>query len=441
MDQLVKRPKAAAPTEIERVLGLGPSGRQKAGRRKWAYALAVLVVAGLGALGYAFFGSSEPQVSYATTPVERGDLTVEVTATGTLQPLTTVDVSSELSGVVRAVAVEENQHVNKGDVLATLDTAKLSAQVDSSKASVQAAQADVENAQATLSQAEQTFQRSDTLSKRGLVSAQDLDTAKTARDVAKIAVDSANAKLAIARANLKLNQIDLDNAVIYAPIDGVVLTRSVDPGQTVASSLSAPVLFVIAQDLKSMQLQAAIDEADVGSVAIGQKAHFTVDAYPDRSFQASISDISFASTTTDGVVTYNADLAVDNSDLALRPGMTATASIVTREARGVLLVPSSAFRFSPAQTASRRSFSLRDLFSPRIGRFGARDNGNGTAGEQGTRTLWVLRDGQPHRVQVKTGDTDGERSEILSGLSEGDQVITGTANPNAKAASARATTR
>ena len=145
-----------------------------------------------------------------------------------------------------------------------------------------------------------------------------------------------------------------------------------------------------------------------------------------------------ASTTTDGVVTYNADLAVDNSDLApLRPGMTATASIVTREARGVLLVPSSAFRFSPAQTASRRSFSLRDLFSPRIGRFGARDNGNGTAGEQGTRTLWVLRDGQPHRVQVQTrAIPTASEAEILSGLSEGDQVITGTANPNAKAASA-----
>ena len=258
-----------------------------------------------------------------------------------------------------------------------------------------------------------------------MTSQQTLDTAIAARDRAIANVAMAEANLAIAEAQLKQQDADLEKSTIYAPIDGIVLTRSVNPGQTVASSMQAPVLFVLAANLENMELKAAIDEADIGGVKAGQAARFTVDAFPDRTFDAEIRDISFASVTTEGVVTYNARLNVDNSELLLRPGMTATVSVVTREAKGVLTVPVSAFRFSPTAAAERRSFSLRDMFMPRMGP--PRNQTQRKPADAGTRTLYVLKDGAPQAVEVKTGATDGELFEIVSGLSEGDQVITGVA--------------
>src|SRR5690606_13007589 len=210
---------------------------------------------------------------------------------------------------------------------------------------------------------------------------QALETARAARDRAASAVESAQAQLAVARADLKLAEADLAKSTIYAPINGIVLTRSVNPGQTVASSMSAPILFVIAEDLTTMELRAAIDEADIGDVAKGQPARFTVDAFPSRRFDARISDISYASVTTEGVVTYEARLAVANPELLLRPGMTATVNIVTREDDSVLLVPSAAFRFTPPATSARRSFSLTDLFNPRGGRMRAFGPRGGQAGQ------------------------------------------------------------
>ncbi len=239
------------------------------------------------------------------------------------------------------------------------------------------------------------------------------------------AVAVAESNLAIAEADLKLQEADFQKSTIYAPIDGIVLTRSVDPGQTVASSLQAPVLFVIAADLKNMELKAAIDEADIGAVKAGQGARFTVDAFPDRRFDADIRDISFASVTTEGVVTYDARLDVENDELLLRPGMTATVSVVTREAKSVLTIPNAAFRYSPPVRTANEGWSLQRLFMPRMGR--PRDNRQQRTREpDGTRAVYVLKDGQPQKVQVKTGSTDGEKTEIISGLSEGEQLITGT---------------
>ncbi|MGO4838016.1 efflux RND transporter periplasmic adaptor subunit, partial [Rhizobiaceae sp. 2RAB30] len=238
--------------------------------------------------------------AFATVPAERGSLTVEVSATGTLQPLTQVDISSELSGVVRSVAVNENQRVGKGDVLAALDTTRITAQVERGEASVKAAEAKVTDAKTTLQETEQAYVRTNQLTGRGMATTQALDAATAARDRATSAVAMAEANLAIAVAELKLQQADLAKSTIYAPIDGVVLTRSVDPGQTVASSLQAPVLFVIAADLAKMELKAAIDEADIGTVKPGQTASFTVDAFPGRVFDADIRDIAYAAVTTDG---------------------------------------------------------------------------------------------------------------------------------------------
>ena len=228
------------------------------------------------------------------------------------------------------------------------------------------------------------------------------------------------------QAELKQQQADLQKSTIYAPIDGIVLTRSVNPGQTVASSMQAPVLFVLAAGLENMELKAAIDEADIGGVKPGQIARFTVDAFPERKFDAEIREISFASVATEGVVTYNARLDVDNQELLLRPGMTATVAVVTREVQGVVMVPATAFRFSP-QAAAKRAFSLRDLFMPRMGRGGGRPQRQ--AAKDGARTLYVLKDGAPQAVEVRTGATDGENVEIVSGLVDGDPVITGVSQP------------
>lgn len=423
MDQLVIRPASETPDSVKANLGLEKDGRKRARPHRWplvVFALALMVASA----AYLWAGRSTEAVNYVTAPAETGDLTVEVSATGTLQPLIQVDISSELSGVVRSVAVNENQQVRKGDVLAALDTTRLAAQVERAEASAKAAQAKVTEAQTTLKEASQALVRASQLSTRGMVADQTLDTAKATNDRAQSAVESAKANLAIAVADLKLQQADLDKSTIYAPIDGVVLTRSVDPGQTVASSLQAPVLFVIAADLKQMELKAAIDEADIGSVHPGQKARFTVDAFPERRFDADIRDIAYASVTTEGVVTYNARLEVDNEEILLRPGMTATVSVITREVKDALLVPNAAFRYRPPAPEASSGWSLERLFMPRMRRpEGQRPR---RTDADGSRTLYVLRDGEPEAVRVKTGSTDGESTEILSGLKAGDLVITGT---------------
>jgi HlyD family secretion protein len=432
MEQIVKRPKPAAPANVEEALGLEAGGKAKPRRRRWAY-LALAVAAALGAGAYLWFGQSEPVMRYAAQPVERGNIVVEVSATGTLQPLTQVEISSELSGVVREVMVDENQRVDKGQVLALLDTTRIAAQVERAEANVKAAAARVTEAKVTLKEAEQTFQRTEQLAGRGMVASQALETAEAVRDRAASAVETAEANLAVAEADLKLQQAELAKSTIYAPIDGIVLTRSVNPGQTVAASMSAPVLFVIAENLETMQLNAAIDEADIGQVDKGQQARFTVDAFPARRFDASISDISYASATTEGVVTYQAKLSVDNQELLLRPGMTAAVNIVTREANGVLLAPSSAFRFTPPQPQAERSFSIRDLFMPRFRGPGMRRGAAGNAGGDGGRTVYVLERGKPpERRTVEVGATSGDMTEIVSGLSEGDRVIIGIMREGAR---------
>lgn len=424
MDQTVSRSTPQAEIGIAEALGLDEKGRpRKRNRRRWHLVLLAILALGAGSGAYEWFSDDAAAVVYQTVPAGKGDLTVSVTATGTLQPLIQVDISSELSGVMRTVLVDENDLVKKGDVLAELDTTRIAAQVDGARASALAAEAKVEDARTTLAESEKTLARSQQLSTRGMVTEQALETAMATRDRAASAVKMAEANLAIAEAELKQRRTDLEKSRIYAPIDGIVLTRSVDPGQTVASSLQAPVLFVIAADLTKMELKAAIDEADIGGVAPGQQARFTVDAFPDRSFDALIRDISYASVTTDGVVTYDARLDVDNGKLLLRPGMTATVEVVTRQAADVITVPAAAFRFRPPVAERSRGWSLQNLFMPRVQRRGDRDQQPQPA--DGTRTLYVLKDGAPQAVRVKTGATDGEKTEILSGLSEGDQVVVG----------------
>ena len=427
MDQRVIPPKpqpgVKAP-DIAAALSLDASGRAKPRRGRWLkWAALTLVLAGAAAGYRSWSAGSAVQVSYTSSPAALADLVVEVSATGTLQPVTKVDVSSEQSGVVRAVNFSENQRVKKGDVLAELDTATLAAQVERAEAALLSAKARVRDAQTTSVEKQQALSRSGKLKARGMATVQDNETASAASQRAQNAITSANADVAIAEAELKLQQAALAKATIYAPIDGIILTRSVDTGQTVAASLSAPVLFVIAQNLEQMQLEAAVDEADVGTVAKGQNASFTVDAYPDKKFSAVIRDIAYASVTTDNVVTYEAKLDVDNKDLFLRPGMTASVDIVTREAKGALTIPNAAFRYQPAASAKAnvRPFSLTSMFMPRFPR---NERKTTEVAKDGSRPVYVLRNGAPEKVSIKAGSTDGEKTEVISGLQAGEAVIT-----------------
>ena len=385
---------------------------------KWA-AVAISAIL-LVALVWFFAGNSNP-ISYVTEPVTRGNLTVIVTATGSVQPTNKVDVSSELSGTIRKVFVDYNSPVQAGQVLAELDTDKLTATLNSYRAKLAAAKAKVAEAEVTSGEKERELVRNTTLAKSHAVSARDLDQALAARDRAITSLASARADVTVAEADVQINETNLAKASIISPINGVVLTRSVDPGSTVASSLSAPILFSIAEDLKKMELRVDVDEADVGKVRAGQSATFGVDAFPDRKFPATIRDVRYASETTQGVVTYKAVLTIDNSELLLRPGMTATAEIKVTEVKDALLIPNASLRYAPpaADATASRSLLSRLLPGPPAFRAAAPREDTGQ-----NRTVWVLRDGEPVQAKIVIGASDGKRTEVRSGdIQVGQTVI------------------
>lgn len=408
-------------SEIEAALGRDRKGRARRLLRRLFWL--VVLLGGLGGFAYWYIdGGAAPSITYKTVEAKPADLVIRVQATGKIQPTTQVEVSSEMSGVVRSVNVDNNSLVKKGDVLAELDIVRFQAQLDRAQASLTAAQARVRTAQATLAEAELILNRAAALKTKGISSSQDMDTALAARDRAAANLAAAQADVSVAQADVELKQTDVDKSRLLSPIDGIVLSRTVEPGQTVASSLQAPVLFTLAEDLTRMQVEADIDEADIGAVQTGQKASFTVDAYPDRTFLAVIETVEFSPKTTDNVVTYTAILRVDNRDLLLRPGMTATAEIVTREIPDALVVPNTALRFVPPKPKQNQGFSLSrlsSLFIPRMPRFETSQRPSGSE-----RTIYVLENGVSRPVNVKIGATDGQVTEIVSGdLKEGDQVI------------------
>jgi HlyD family secretion protein len=373
-------------------------------------------------------GKQDTAPHYRTEPATVGTLVVKVSATGNLQPTNQVEVGSELSGIVEQVFVDENDHVKKGQVLARLDASKLSDAVEKSRASLAAAEAQVLQAKATVAEAKAAlarFQRVAELSGGRVPSQSEMDAADANLKRADANAASANASVVQARANLRSDETNLYKATIRSPIDGVVLTRKVEPGQTVAASFQAPVLFTIAEDLKKMELQVDVDEADVGQVKVGQPATFTVDAWPGRKFGAVIQRVSFGSEESEGVVSYPTVLEVSNDDLSLRPGMTGTAEITTLTHDNALLVPNAALRFSPqADTGSARAPSrgLAGMLMPRPPRTARKVK---TAPDESSPRVWVLRDGQPVPIEVKTGATNGRVTEILAGsLEDGTEVIT-----------------
>lgn len=402
-----------------------------------------LVVAAI-ILGIAFFvwrglaSAGAGKTSYVTEPVQRGDLKTTVTATGNLEPTNEVTVGSELSGTVSEVLVDTNSRVTKGQVLARLDTSKLDRQTESSRATAAAAEAKVGQARATLVESEasrERLQKLEAASGGKLPSRADMDAAVAAAERAKADVASAEAEVRQAQANVGANESDLEKSVIRSPIDGIILTRDIEPGQTVAATMTAPELFVVAEKLENMKLEVAVAEADIGRVEEGQRATFTVDAWPSRSFEATVKKVEFGSTVTDNVVTYATELEVSNDDLSLRPGMTATAEIAVAEAKDALLVPNAALRFNPesapassAGAQPKRSFVQSLVPGPprRAAAPSAANEEAAPAARPGEPArVWVLRDGKPVSIAAQTGLSDGRVTVISGGgLAEGMPVIT-----------------
>ncbi|MBB4042199.1 HlyD family secretion protein [Microvirga flocculans] len=407
--------------DVDALLDLKRSPRRWGGLLSARLLAAVIVMAALaGGFFYLYNGQSRSPLHFVTEPVTRGNLMVIVTATGSIQPTNKVDVSSELSGTMRKVYVDYNSPVKVGQPLAELDTDKLKATVENSRAKLEAAKALLNVAEVTVWETEQDYNRKQTLVQRSISSVHDSEIAQALYRRAVASLASAKAEVGVAEADLKLNETNLSKAVIYSPINGVVLKRNVDPGQTVASTLQAPVLFSIAEDLTQMEVQVDVDEADVGKVREGQTATFTVDAYPDRKFPATIREVYFASEVVQGVVTYKALLTVDNSDLLLRPGMTATAQISVQEVKDAILVPNAALRFSPPETAPAQKTSLLRSILPGMPRFRPASQKEANGPE---RKVWILKGDAPVAVPVTVGATDGRHTEITAGEIEPDQAV------------------
>ena len=405
--------------DIGQTLGIDQSSDRKK-RLKWWLMVALLVIASVTGIVVWKGTKNSNAMQYLTQKVQRGDLIVTVTATGALEPTNQVDVGSELSGIIKTVEVDYNDRVKVGQILARLDTDKLKAKVLQSKASLESARAKVLEAEATVKETGDQLVRLKEvweLSNKMVPSQQDLDAAQALLHRAKAAEATAKAQVSQAQATLEADETDLAKTVIHSPINGIVLTRNVEPGQTVAASFQAPVLFTLAEDLTKMELHVDVDEADVGQITKGQEAVFSVDAHPGRTFPARITQVRYGAQTVNGVVTYKTVLNVDNSDLSLRPGMTATADITINKVENAILLPNAALRFVPSikeKEAPSSGGSLINKLLPRRHRPPSKQRKDSTANNK-LQHVWTLRDGKLIAVAVAVGATDGKTTEVTSG--------------------------
>lgn len=388
--------------------------RSQRSRGRWGKVLWVLFLLVAAALVAWWMWPENREIQWQTHALDRGNMVLTATATGSLEPKSEVSVGAEISGLVTDVRVEENDLVTQGQILALFDTDELSVALEQAEAQLALARASVAESAATLEEARVDEGRIRVLLNRGTSSQAELDAAVAARKRSEAKLDYARASVRQAEAAVSQARTRLAKAVIHSPIDGVVLQRSIEPGNTVAANFQTPVLFLLAEDLSAMELHVSMDEADVGMVREGQAASFTVDAWAGRSFTARVIKVHLYPTVENNVVTYTTVLSVDNTDGVLKPGMTATATIETGRREQVLRVPNMAFRFTPPDTDASGSF----LSHP------AERTGSGRSGP--SNTLWVLRDGKPTRLLVQTGASDGRFTELVGDeLSEGDEVITG----------------
>jgi HlyD family secretion protein len=384
----------------------------------------------LGAVGFGIWkwrtGKDDNEITYKTAPIEKRKITAKVTASGTLQATVTVQVGAQVSGRISKLMADFNSTVKKNELIAKLDPELFIAAVEREKANYVSAQAEVTKAEAQQKDADAVFKRTKALSDQGLASASELQTAQTNVSVTAAATEVAKAALQQEKASLNQAQVNLSYTNISSPIDGTVISRSVDVGQTVAASLQAPILFTIAEDLRKMQVHTSVAEGDVGRLNQGMDVTFTVDAFPGQRFKGKVGQIRNAAQTVQNVVTYDAVIDVDNSDLRLRPGMTATVTIVYAERPDVVAVPNAALRFKPpAEAVTSATATIASASASPSGKRSRPPRDGASTDEAGaTRTVYVLRAGKPEPITIKSGLSDGTLSEVMSGeLKEGDAVI------------------
>lgn len=408
----------------------------------WVVALVVLVA---GAFGWWRWHLAHASVAptYKTAPIQKRHIVGKVTASGTLSAIVTVQVGTQVSGRVAKLYADFNSQVHKGELVAKIDPQLFEAAVQQSQANYLQAKAGVATAQANASAADKVLARTQALKDQNLAAQSDLDTAVANVATSHASVDAANANLAQAAAQLHQAQVNLSYTSIVSPIDGVVISRSVDVGQTVAASLSAPTIFTIAQDLTKMQVDTNVSEGDVGRLQVGMKTYFTVDSFPGQRFNGTIRQIRNAATTVQNVVTYDAVIDVDNTDLRLRPGMTANVTIVYAERKDALAISNAALRFRPPPSIAGPGPSSSHGGGGGGGHHGGHGSASGSASgapsgapsgaasaasidpaTPESKTVWVLRGGVPQSVNIHVGLTDGTVTEVVDGLSENDEVIT-----------------
>jgi len=388
---------------------------------KWLVGGAMLA-AGLGAGGYFYWnGGQKPPVKYKTAKLERGTITQSVTATGTINPVITVQVGSQVSGIIQSLFADFNSVVKAGQLVARIDPAPFQAKATEMEASLQNAMGGLARARAEHAQRKLDLDRATALYEQNLNARSDVDNAKTAHDTALAGIQIGEAQVKQAQALLEKAKLDLQYTHIHSPVNGIVISRNVDVGQTVAASFQTPVLFVVGRDLTRMQVDTNVSESDIGGVTEGKSASFLVDAYPRQPFAGKVVQVRNAPITVQNVVTYNVVIGVDNTDLRLRPGMTANVSIVIDHREGALRVPNAALRFKPGMTRGGETGGQQATAAGRQ---------EGGKGGKSKPTVWLVNpqgpQGDPVPVEIKTGITDGAFTEFLEGaVKEGDEVIVG----------------
>ncbi|MBI5142994.1 MAG: efflux RND transporter periplasmic adaptor subunit [Nitrospirae bacterium] len=370
--------------------------------KKYLVVASLVILASIAA--FFFFRQKNDAPKYRTAKIVRGDIVEAVTASGAVNAVTTVQVGTQVSGVIKEINVDFNSQVRKGQIIARIDPAPFQSKVEEARANRLAAEANLEKARASLADAERTLGRSRELFAKNLTPQSSLDTAETAAQMARAQVSVASAGIEQARAALSMAETNMGYTNIVSPVDGIVINRNVDVGQTVAASFQTPTLFTIAQDLTKMQIDSNVAEADIGRVSAGLEVEFTVDAWPGTTFRGEVSQVRNAPITVQNVVSYDVVVKVANPELKLKPGMTANVSVIIAQHGNVLKIPNAALRFRPKDAAKSQPFAAVD--QPR---------GAG---------VWILSDGKPKRVGVNTGATDGSFTALASGeIAEGAEVI------------------
>ncbi|MEW6410234.1 MAG: efflux RND transporter periplasmic adaptor subunit [Nitrospirota bacterium] len=380
-------------------------------RKKGVIITIIIIILSIGGVIWWYYSKKDSaEKSYRTSKVERGELTSSVSASGTLNAIVTVLVGSQVSGTIQSLYADFNSVVKKWQVIARLDPSTFSAQVNQAKANLVNAEANLEKAKVAVADTKRNLERAKELSAKGIISQSDLDTAQTNYDSAVAQVNSAVAQVEQAKAALNLAEVNLSYTVIKAPVNGIVISRNVDVGQTVAASLQAPTLFTIAQDLTKMQIDTNVDEADIGKVKDEMDVEFTVDSYPEKVFEGKVIQVRNAPIVVQNVVTYDVVVGVDNPDLRLKPGMTANVSIIIARKDNVLKVPNAALRFRPPKGSSspekKESSDKRDKK------------------DRAWQKVWMLEKGKLKAIPVRIGISNGSFSEILEGdIKEGQEVV------------------